>query len=63
MREIVKVRASSNGEITIAIPKDIRAVVPLKAGDKVLLTARGGLITIEQESPSKTKKRGRGRAG
>jgi AbrB family looped-hinge helix DNA binding protein len=50
MREIVKVRAGSNGEISVAIPKDIRAVVPLKAGDKVLMTARGGQIIIEAET-------------
>jgi bifunctional DNA-binding transcriptional regulator/antitoxin component of YhaV-PrlF toxin-antitoxin module len=52
MREIVKIRAGSNGEISVAIPKDIRAVVPLKAGDKVLMTARGGQIIIEAESPN-----------
>jgi AbrB family looped-hinge helix DNA binding protein len=63
MREIVKVRASSNGEITIAIPKDIRAVVPLKAGDKVMLTARGRLITIELEQPAKSRRGSAGRTG
>lgn len=56
MREIVKVRAGSNGEISVAIPKDIRAVVPLKAGDKVMMTARGGLITIEREKVNGSKK-------
>ena len=56
MREFVKVRQASNGEITIAIPKEIRAVVPLKAGERVLLTARGGLITIEREEPQKRSK-------
>lgn len=50
MREIVKVRQASNDEIVIAIPKDIRAVVPLKAGDKVLLTARKGEITVTPEN-------------
>lgn len=56
MREIVKVRAASNGEITVAIPRDIRAVVPLKAGDKVLLTARMGQITLTPEKPDGSKK-------
>lgn len=61
MREIVKVRAGSNGEISVAIPKDIRAVVPLKAGDKVMMTARGGLITLTPErsdGPKKSKSNG-----
>lgn len=60
MREIVKVRAASNGEITVAIPKDIRAVVPLKAGDKVMLTARMNQIVLTVEADDGGK---RGRTG
>lgn len=56
MREIVKVRAASNGEITVAIPKDIRAVVPLKAGDKVMLTARMNQIVLTVESDDEGKR-------
>lgn len=56
MRGIVKVRAGSNGEISVAIPKDIRAVVSLKAGDKVLMTARGGQIVLTPEKHDGRKK-------
>lgn len=56
MREIVKVRAGSNEQVTVAIPVGIRAVVPLKAGDRVMMTARGGQIILEKENGSSKPK-------
>lgn len=60
MREIVKVRAGTNEQVTVAIPKGIRAVIPLKAGDRVMMTARGGQIILEPEKngSSKSKRNG-----
>lgn len=58
MREIVKVRAASNGELTIAIPKDIRSAIALKAGDRIMVALRGMeiVLTVEQVNGSKKSK-------
>lgn len=58
MREIVKVRAASNGELTIAIPKDIRSAIALKAGDRIMVALRGVeiVLTVEQANGSKKSK-------
>lgn len=49
MREIVKVRAASNGELTIAIPKEIRSAIALKAGDKMMVALRGREVVLTVE--------------
>lgn len=59
MREIVKVRAASNGELTVAIPKDIRSAISLRAGDKMMVALRGGqiILTVESRNGSSKSKR------
>lgn len=59
MREIVKVRAASNGELTIAIPKEIRSAIALKAGDKMMVALRGAevVLTVEKSYGSKKSSR------
>lgn len=64
MREIVKVRAASNGELTIAIPKEIRSAIALKAGDKMMVALRGRevVLTVERNGAAvkaREEKRGR----
>lgn len=56
MRQIIKVRQGAKQELLVSIPVGIRAVVPLKAGDKVMMTARGGQITLTPEKPNGSKK-------
>lgn len=58
MREIVKVRAASNGELTVAIPKEIRSAVSLRAGDKMMVALRGKeiVLTVEPRNGSKKSK-------
>lgn len=56
MRQIVKVRAGTREQVTVAIPVGIRAVVPLKAGDRVMMTARGGQIILEPEKVNGSSK-------
>lgn len=52
----MKVRQGAKQELLISIPVGIRAVVPLKAGDKVMMTARGGQIMLTPEKPNGSKK-------
>lgn len=64
MREIVKVRAASNGELTIAIPKEIRSAIALKAGDKMMVALRGRevVLTVERNGAAvkaREEKRGK----
>lgn len=58
MREIVKVRAGTNDQLTIAIPKDIRSAISLKAGDKMMVALRGReiILTVEPRNGSKKSK-------
>lgn len=55
MRKIVKVRAASNGELTVAVPKEIRSAISLKAGDKMMVALRGRevVLTIERRNGKK----------
>lgn len=64
MREIVKVQAASNGKLTIAIPKEIRSAITLKAGDKMIVALRGRevVLTVERNGAAvkaREEKRGR----
>lgn len=49
--------ATISNDFRVAIPEEIRQLVPLQPGQDVLVLARGGVITLVPERPSQAHDR------